>query len=44
MTRDTTTLQYWVKHIKKWQASGLAQRAYCVREGIKWPTFDYWRR
>ena len=22
----------------------MTQRAYCVREGIKWPTFDYWRR
>ena len=44
MARDTTKLQYWAKHIKKWQASGLAQRAYCLREDIKWPTFDYWRR
>ena len=44
MARDTTKLQYWIKHIKKWQASGLAQRAYCLREDIKWPTFDYWRR
>ena len=44
MARDTTKLQYWVKHIKKGQARGLAQRAYCLREDIKWPTFDYWRR
>ena len=44
MARDTTKLQYWGQHIKKWQASGLAQRAYCAREGIKWPTFGYWRR
>ena len=44
MARDTTKLQYWVKHIKKWQASGLAQRAYCLCEDIKWPTFDYWHR
>lgn len=44
MARDTTKLQYWGEHIKNWQSSGLAQRAYCAREGIKWPTFDYWRR
>lgn len=44
MGRDTTKLQYWGEHIERWQASGLGQRAYCVREGIKWPTFDYWRR
>ena len=44
MARDTTKRRYWDKHIKTWQASGLSQRAYCVREDIKWPTFDYWRR
>lgn len=44
MARDTLKLQYWTAHIKHWQTSGLAQRAYCVREGLKWPTFDYWRR
>ena len=44
MARDTTKLQYWGEQIKNWQASGLAQRAYCAREEIKWPTFDYWRR
>lgn len=44
MARDTTKLVYWGEHIKNWQASGLAQRAYCLREGIKWPTFNYWRR
>ena len=44
MARDTTKRRYWGEHIKHWQSSGLAQRAYCAREGIKWPTFDYWRR
>ena len=44
MGRDTTKLHYWTEHIKQWQRSGLAQRAYCARERIKWPTFDYWRR
>ncbi len=44
MKRDATKLAYWSEHIKKWQASGLAQRAYCQQEDIKWPTFDYWRR
>ena len=44
MGRDTTKLHYWAEHIKQWQTSGLSQRAYCVREDIKWATFDYWRR
>jgi hypothetical protein len=44
VARDTTKRQYWTKQIRNWQTSGLAQRAYCAREGIKWPTFDYWRR
>jgi hypothetical protein len=41
---DEAKLQYWTKQIKAWKASGLSQRAYCEREGHKFPTFDYWRR
>ena len=44
MARDTMKFAYWGQHIKKWQASELAQCTYCARKGIKWPTFDYWRR
>jgi hypothetical protein len=36
--------QYWEGKIAAWQASGLTQRAFCEREQLKRPTFDYWRR
>lgn len=41
---DKTKLQQWTKQIKTWETSGLTQRAYCVRESLKYSTFDYWRR
>lgn len=44
MAVDTTKLEYWTAHIKNWQTSGLAQRRYCERAGLKFATFDYWRR
>lgn len=28
---------------ERWQRSGLTQRAFCAREGIKLSTFAYWR-
>lgn len=37
-------LQYWTRHFEEWQASGLARRAYCAREGVSLSTFDHWRR
>jgi hypothetical protein len=42
--RDEEKWQYWTGHTKRWETSGLAQRAYCQREGLKFATFDYWRR
>jgi hypothetical protein len=44
MKADETKRMEWEDHIKGWEQSGLSQRAYCAREGIKWPSFDYWRR
>ena len=44
MTNDLTKLQRWTEQIGHWQPSGLSQRAYCAREGLKFSTFDYWRR
>jgi hypothetical protein len=41
---DEAKWQYWTKQINAWKASGISQRAYCEREGHKFPTFDYWRR
>jgi hypothetical protein len=44
MKRDTVKQHYWIQQIDHWQASDLAQRAFCEREGLKFGTFDYWRR
>jgi hypothetical protein len=41
---DKTKLQQWAQHLKDWESSGVTQRAYCEREGLKYSTFDYWRR
>lgn len=41
---DKTKLQHWTQRLKDWEASGVTQRAYCEREGLKYGTFDYWRR
>ncbi len=29
---------------EQWRTSGLTQRAFCEREGVKLATFAYWRR
>jgi len=34
----------WRMHVEGWRASGLSQRAYCVGEGLKLSTFQYWTR
>jgi len=44
MKHDENKRQYWEGKISAWLGSGLTQRAYCEREGLKRPTFDYWRR
>lgn len=41
---DKTKLQHWTQRLKDWETSGVTQRAYCEREGLKYGTFDYWRR
>jgi hypothetical protein len=44
MKRDQTKRQQWQQHIAQWQQSALSQRAFCVSAGLKFATFDYWRR
>jgi len=34
----------WARHLERQAASGLTQAAYCRREGIKVPSFQYWKR
>ena len=44
MKIDANKRHYWEGKIAAWLTSGLTQRAFCEREGLKRPTFDYWRR
>jgi len=44
MKIDEKKRRHWNGKIKEWLGSGLTQRAFCEREGLKRPTFDYWRR
>lgn len=44
MKADETKRSDWERRIRGWEASGLSQRAYCERAGLKWSNFDYWRR
>lgn len=41
---DKTKLGHWTQQFKNWETSGITQRAYCEREGLKYGSFDYWRR
>lgn len=42
MARDETKYEYWRNQIKRWEASGLTQMAYCRQEQLKASTFCYW--
>ena len=44
MKRDQAKRQQWQQHIAQWQQSALSQRAFCQHAGLKFATFDYWRR
>jgi hypothetical protein len=36
-------IDYWRGHILAWRDSGLKQHDYCVREGLVYTQFSYWR-
>jgi hypothetical protein len=42
-SRNKTTQESWLDHIKEWNRSKLSQEAYCKKAGIKYSTFVYWR-
>lgn len=44
MSVDMKKLAYWNAHQLAWLSSGLSQSNYCLREGVNWSTFGYWRR
>ena len=36
--------RYWQSHIERWRVSGMTQKDYCRKNGLKWSTFHYWRK
>jgi hypothetical protein len=36
--------EFWKHHVAHWQQSGLSQRSYCIKHGLKTNHFYYWRR
>lgn len=36
--------KFWQTHIERWQASGLSQRAYCIKHDLIIQRFYDWRR
>lgn len=34
----------WQFHMDSWERSDLSQREYCLRKGVKYKTFLYWRK
>lgn len=41
--KSSSKRDYWLSHIKAWGESQLKQEAYCVKAGIRYSTFVYWR-
>lgn len=41
---DLEKQRYWLALIKRWQASGMTQMAFCKQEGISDKQFYYWYR
>jgi hypothetical protein len=35
--------EFWARHVAAWRASGLSQKAYCAREGLRPSTLGWWR-
>ena len=36
--------QFWHRHVQAWQKSKIEQTAYCLKHGLKRPTFWYWKK
>lgn len=36
--------EFWERHVRDCEGSGLGLRAYCTAHGLKRSTFDTWRR
>ena len=42
--RSAAKERFWRERVAAWRASGLAVRAYCVRQRLAEPSFYAWRR
>ena len=41
---DTQKQAFWIRTLRKWESSGEAARAYCVRHGLKETQFHWWKK
>jgi TetR/AcrR family transcriptional regulator, hemagglutinin/protease regulatory protein len=41
--RSESKAKRWQQHIEAWQQGNLTQAQYCEQNGLKLPTFSYWR-
>jgi hypothetical protein len=35
--------EYWAEHVQEWKRSNLKQQAYCLKAGISYSSFVYWK-
>jgi hypothetical protein len=40
---ESSKAQQWAKRIAAFEGSGVSRRTWCVQQGLKESTFDYWR-
>ncbi len=43
-TNHTEHYSFWEKHVTAWEASGLNQKAYSNKHGLRYSAFGYWVR
>lgn len=41
---ETDKGEQWRARIEAWRASGLSQKAWCIKEGVTYSSFGYWRK
>lgn len=42
--RDPVKEAFWRGVFQEWEVSGIGQKAFCDRRGLKLTTFEYWRK
>ena len=43
-SRSVEKRRQWSSHVEQWQSSGVSQKEYCRRKGLKLSSFYYWKK